>query len=56
MAIVAAEGVRTEAAEAALAAAFTRDDGGSVTRLVRGKPVPDARCWLRGDGWCLTSD
>ncbi|MGH8317432.1 MAG: protein-L-isoaspartate O-methyltransferase family protein [Steroidobacteraceae bacterium] len=56
MAIIPAEGVRTEAAEAALAAAFERDDGSSVTHLIRGKSVPDEKCWLPGEGWCLTSD
>jgi protein-L-isoaspartate(D-aspartate) O-methyltransferase len=56
MAIIPAEGVRTEAAEAALAAAFERDDGGSVTHLVRGRSVRDEKCWLRGEGWSLTCD
>lgn len=55
-AIIPAEGIRTEAAEAALAAAFARDDGSSVVHLVRGESVPDERCWLRGDGWCLTNE
>lgn len=53
VAIIPAEGVRTRAAEAALAAAFERDDGGSVTHLVRDQSVPDEKCWLRGEGWCL---
>ena len=56
MAIIPAEGVRTAAAEAALAAAFERDDGAAVTRLVRHEPVADEKCWLRGEGWTLARD
>ncbi|MGA7540593.1 MAG: hypothetical protein WBW93_17685 [Steroidobacteraceae bacterium] len=56
MAIIPAEGMRTAAAEAALAAAFDRDDGATVTHLVRGQSVRDEKCWLRGEGWCLTCD
>lgn len=56
MAIIPAEGIRTQAAEAALAAAFEKDDGGMVTRLVRGHSVPDEKCWLRGEDWCLARD
>lgn len=56
MAIIPAEGVRTQAAEAALAAAFEKDDGEMVTRLVRGQSVPDEKAWLCGEGWCLARD
>ncbi len=56
MAIIPAEGVLTEAAEAALAAAFERDVGATMTRLIRHKPVADEECWLRGDGWTLVRD
>lgn len=56
MAIIPAQGVRTKAAEAALAAAFEKDDGSTVTRLVRSKSVPEEKCWLRGENWCLARD
>jgi protein-L-isoaspartate(D-aspartate) O-methyltransferase len=54
-AIIPAEGVRDPAAGAALAAAFSKGGWDKVTRLVRGEPVPEDRCWLRGDGWCLAT-
>jgi len=27
-----------------------------VTRLYRDQDIPDERCWLRGQGWCLAYD
>jgi protein-L-isoaspartate(D-aspartate) O-methyltransferase len=55
-AIIPAEGVRDKTAEAALAAAFEKGGWKNVTRLVRGTQVPEDRCWLRGQGWCLAYD
>jgi protein-L-isoaspartate(D-aspartate) O-methyltransferase len=56
VAIIPAEGVRDKASEVALAAAFAKGGWNAVTRLVRGEPVPEERCWLRGKGWCLAND
>ncbi|HWM65843.1 MAG TPA: methyltransferase domain-containing protein [Steroidobacteraceae bacterium] len=53
-AIIPAEGIRDKAAEIALEAAFEKRNWNTVTRLVRGEEVPEDRCWLRGQGWCLT--
>jgi len=55
-AIIPAVGAREEASEAALAAALNKGGWNTVTRLVRDAAVPEERCWLRGDGWCLASD
>ena len=52
-AIIPAEGARDPEAEAALEAALAKGGWNKVTRLIRGEPVPDERCWLRGPGWCL---
>ena len=46
-------GMRDPAAERALAAAFETGGWENVTRLYRHNDVPDADCWLRGEGWCL---
>jgi protein-L-isoaspartate(D-aspartate) O-methyltransferase len=54
--MIPAEGARTEAAEAALAAALARGGLQSITRLVRGEPVPPEKCWLSGDGWAFMRD
>ena len=51
-AFIPAEGA-DEASEAALAAALEKGGAKNVTRLYRGGDVPDERCWLRGEGWCL---
>ena len=51
-AFIPAEGA-DEASEAALAAALENGRAKNVTRLYRGGDVPDERCWLRGEGWCL---
>ncbi len=53
-AIIPAEGARDPDAEAALDAALDKGGWQKVTRLIRDETVPDARCWLRGPGWCLT--
>ena len=54
--IPAVGGARDKASEAALAAALNKGGWNTITRLVRGEAVPEERCWLRGDGWCLASD
>lgn len=46
-------GLRDATAERALAAAFAAGGWENVTRLYRHHDVPDADCWLRGEGWCL---
>jgi protein-L-isoaspartate(D-aspartate) O-methyltransferase len=51
-AFIPAEGA-DEGAEAALVAALEKGDAKKVTRLYRGGDIPDERCWLRGEGWCL---
>jgi protein-L-isoaspartate(D-aspartate) O-methyltransferase len=55
-AIIPAEGARDKIAETALVAAFDKGGWNAVTRLVRGEGVTQARCWLRGPGWCLAFD
>ncbi len=42
-----------DAADAALAAALAKGGAKNVTRLYRGEEIPEERCWLRGEGWCL---
>ncbi|MFB9263263.1 protein-L-isoaspartate O-methyltransferase [Bradyrhizobium erythrophlei] len=56
VAIIPCDGGRDEASEKALADAFARGGWQNVTRLYRHQEIPDARCWLRGDGWCLACD
>jgi protein-L-isoaspartate(D-aspartate) O-methyltransferase len=56
-------GMRDEASDRALAAAFQKDgfrNGsskgsslGKITRLYRTDDIADERCWVRGPGWCL---
>jgi protein-L-isoaspartate(D-aspartate) O-methyltransferase len=53
VAIFPCAGGRDAAAAAALADAFTNGSAENVTRLYRHNDVPDADCWLRGEGWCL---
>ena len=53
-AIIPCENARDPESEAALAAAFEKASWTRVRSLVRGVEVPEERCWLRGDGWCLT--
>lgn len=53
VAIIPCDGGRDEPSEQALAEAFARGGWQKVTRLYRDAGIPDARCWLRGDGWCL---
>jgi protein-L-isoaspartate(D-aspartate) O-methyltransferase len=52
-AIIPAQSARSQASEAALAAAFENGGWNAVTRLVRGEMPPEERCWVRGPGWCL---
>lgn len=56
VAIIPCDSGRDEASEQALAEAFARGGWQKVTRLYRDAGIPDARCWLRGDGWCLAYD
>ncbi|MBR0794325.1 methyltransferase domain-containing protein [Bradyrhizobium jicamae] len=56
VAIIPCAGGRDDASERALADAFVRGGWQDVTRLYRHQDVPDRRCWLRGDGWCLAYD
>lgn len=51
--IIPCDGLRDEASEAALAAAFQSGGWDKVTRLYRHNDVPEDKCWLRGPGWCL---
>ncbi|WP_338692935.1 methyltransferase domain-containing protein [Bradyrhizobium sp. 26S5] len=53
VAIIPCDGGRDEASEKALAEAFAGGGWQKVTRLHRDADIPDDRCWLRGDGWCL---
>lgn len=59
---VCAEGALASSEEdrAALAAAFEQDDARNGARLVRSLgpsgSAPPERCWLRGEGWCLSYD
>ncbi|WP_338829511.1 protein-L-isoaspartate O-methyltransferase family protein [Bradyrhizobium sp. 27S5] len=53
VAIIPCDGGRDEPSEKALAEAFARGGWQKVTRLHRDADIPDERCWLRGDGWCL---
>ncbi|OKO69749.1 methyltransferase domain-containing protein [Bradyrhizobium sp. NAS96.2] len=56
VAIIPCDGGRDEASEKALAEAFACGGWQKVSRLYRGAELPDERCWLRGDGWCLAYD
>jgi protein-L-isoaspartate(D-aspartate) O-methyltransferase len=53
VAIYPCQGMRDEACERALAAAFEKGDWKRVKRLYRTDDLPDERCWLRAPGWCL---
>jgi protein-L-isoaspartate(D-aspartate) O-methyltransferase len=53
VAIIPCDGGRDETSEKALADAFARGGWQKVTRLYRDQDIPNERCWLRGDGWCL---
>jgi protein-L-isoaspartate(D-aspartate) O-methyltransferase len=46
-------GGREAEAEAALVAAFEKGSPQDVSRLYRNVEIPDERCWLRGQSWCL---
>ncbi|TWB93404.1 protein-L-isoaspartate(D-aspartate) O-methyltransferase [Bradyrhizobium macuxiense] len=56
VAIIPCDGGRDEASEKVLAEAFASGGWQKVTRLYRDAELPDERCWLRGDGWCLAYD
>ena len=56
VAIYPCAGMRDEASERALAAAFKNDDVRRVTRLYRTGAIADERCWLKAPGWCLAYD
>lgn len=53
VAIFPCAGNRDDLAEKALAAALEKGGAQKVKRLYRNTDIPDERCWLRGDGWCL---
>lgn len=53
VAIFPCEGMRDDASEAALNAAFETGRVREVRRLYRRDDVPEADCWVRGPGWCL---
>src|SRR5439155_5301735 len=53
VAIFPCEGMRDDASEAALNAAFETGRVRQVRRLYRRDDVPEADCWVRGPGWCL---
>ena len=48
--------ITREAKLEALAEAFARGGWEKVTRLYRDGDIPDERCWVRGQGWCLAYD
>ena len=52
-AIIPCESGRDDQSEAVLAEAFAKGGWERVTRLYRTGDVPEDRCWLRADGWCL---
>ena len=56
VAIFPCAGSRDEISERALAEAFAKGGWQKVTRLYRGEGIADARCWVRGPGWCLAYD
>ncbi|MCC8955249.1 methyltransferase domain-containing protein [Bradyrhizobium sp. Pear77] len=56
VAIIPCDGGRDEVSEKLLAEAFARGGWQKVTQLYRDAEIPDERCWLRGDGWCLAWD
>jgi protein-L-isoaspartate(D-aspartate) O-methyltransferase len=53
VAIFPCAGSRDEVSERALAEAFVNGGWERVTRLYRNQDIPEARCWVRGPGWCL---
>ena len=53
VAIFPCEGMRDDASDAALSAAFETGRVREVRRLYRRDDVPEADCWVRGPGWCL---
>lgn len=53
VAIIPCESGRDDQSEAVLAEAFAKGGWERVTRLYRTGDMPEDRCWLRADGWCL---
>ena len=53
VAIFPCAGSRDEVSERALADAFGKGGWQNVTRLYRDPEIPEARCWVKGPGWCL---
>ena len=56
VAIFPCHGARDPAAEQALAHALASGGAERVRHLYRHSEVPEERCWLRGEGWCLAYD
>ncbi|PSH67699.1 protein-L-isoaspartate O-methyltransferase [Phyllobacterium brassicacearum] len=56
VAIYPCAGVRDAKSERALAIAFADGSLRRVSRFYRTSDIPDDRCWLKGDGWCLAYD
>jgi protein-L-isoaspartate(D-aspartate) O-methyltransferase len=54
VAIFPCAGNRDEVSERALAEAFQKGGWDRVTRLYRHQEIPEERCWVRGDDWCLS--
>lgn len=53
VAIYPCKGARDKASERALRLAFRKGGWQAVRRLYRHDDLPAARCWLKGEGWCL---
>ena len=53
-ALLLSEGMRDEASEQALAAAFHKDGYRDVKRFRRTDDVADEECWVKAPGWSLT--
>lgn len=56
VAIYPCAGMRDAKSEKALARAFGNGGLKRVTRLYRTNEIPNDRCWLKGDDWCLAYD
>lgn len=56
VAIFPCHGARDPAAEQALAQALETGGAERVRHLYRHNEVPEERCWLQGEGWCLAYD
>jgi protein-L-isoaspartate(D-aspartate) O-methyltransferase len=56
VAIFPCAGNRDALSEKALTAALEKGGAQKVKRLYRNAAIPDERCWLRGNDWCLAVD